>query len=43
MAEVEFDSPKASERFEEPGWLGRDITDDPGYANRMLAERGRPD
>jgi CYTH domain-containing protein len=42
VAEVEFDSPEASERFDEPGWLGPDVTDDPAYANRTLAERGRP-
>ena len=42
VAEVEFDSTEASELFEEPGWLGRDVTDDPAYANRALAERGRP-
>ena len=42
VAEVEFDSREASARFEGPGWLGRDVTDDPAYANRSLAERGRP-
>jgi adenylate cyclase len=43
LAEVEFDSPQASELFDEAAWLGRDVTDDPNYANRTLAERGRPD
>ncbi len=43
VAEVEFDSPLASEAFDEPDWLGREVTDDPAYANRSLAERGRPD
>jgi adenylate cyclase len=43
VAEVEFDSLQASEAFDEPEWLGRDVTDDPAYANRTLAERGRPD
>lgn len=42
VAEVEFDSVEASERFEPPGWLERDVTDDPAYSNRALAERGRP-
>jgi adenylate cyclase len=42
VAEVEFDSRQASELFQEPEWLGRDVTDDPAYANRTLAERGRP-
>lgn len=40
MAEVEFDSPQASELFDEPEWLGREVTDDPSYGNRTLAERG---
>jgi adenylate cyclase len=43
VAEVEFDSLRASERVEQAEWLGRDVTDDPAYANRSLAERGRPD
>jgi CYTH domain-containing protein len=43
VAEVEFDSLQASEAFKEAEWLGRDVTDDPAYANRTLAERGRPD
>jgi adenylate cyclase len=42
VAEVEFDSTQASELFEDPGWLGRHVTDDPAYANRTLAERGLP-
>jgi adenylate cyclase len=42
VAEVEFDSRQASELFEEAEWLGRDVTDDPAYGNRTLAERGRP-
>jgi adenylate cyclase len=43
VAEVEFDSSQASAVFEKAEWLGRDVTDDPAYSNRMLAERGRPD
>jgi adenylate cyclase len=43
VAEVEFDSPEASELFVGPGWLGRDVTEDPAFGNRTLAERGRPD
>jgi CYTH domain-containing protein len=43
VAEVEFDSLQASEAFKEAEWLGRDVTDDPAYANRTLAGRGRPD
>jgi adenylate cyclase len=39
LAEVEFDSVEASERFDPPGWLERDVTGDPAYSNRALAER----
>src|SRR6185437_12757190 len=39
VAEVEFDSREASELFEGPDWLGREVTDDPAYSNRTLAER----
>jgi adenylate cyclase len=42
VAEVEFDSTQASELFEKADWLGPDVTDDPAYTNRTLAERGRP-
>jgi adenylate cyclase len=43
VAEVEFDTREASEGFEPPDWLGREVTDDASYGNRRLAERGRPD
>jgi adenylate cyclase len=42
LAEVEFDAKEASEGFEPPDWLGREVTDDASYGNRSLAERGRP-
>jgi CYTH domain-containing protein len=42
LAEVEFDTREASERFEPPDWLGREVTDDASYGNRSLAECGRP-
>jgi CYTH domain-containing protein len=42
VAEVEFDSAQASELFEEAEWLGREVTEDPDYANLALAEHGRP-
>jgi adenylate cyclase len=42
VAEVEFDSTDASERFEGPDWFGREVTGDPAYSNRSLAERGLP-
>lgn len=42
VAEVEFASVARSEAFEPPGWLDREVTDDPRYKNRSLAERGLP-
>jgi CYTH domain-containing protein len=39
-AEVEFPSEAASEAFDPPGWLGREVTGDPRYANRALAVSG---
>jgi CYTH domain-containing protein len=41
-AEVEFPSEAASDAFEPPAWLGREITGDARYANQSLATRGRP-
>ena len=41
-AEVEFGSRDAAERFAPPGWLGREVTDDPAYKNRRLAVDGIP-
>jgi CYTH domain-containing protein len=41
-AEIEFDSEAASERFEPPSWLGREVTGDKRYANQSLALDGRP-
>jgi adenylate cyclase len=43
VAEVEFASVEASERFEAPEWLGREVTGDARYGNQSLALRGRPD
>jgi adenylate cyclase len=42
-AEVEFDSAAAAAAFTAPGWLGRDVTDDPRYKNKRLAVDGLPD
>jgi CYTH domain-containing protein len=42
LAEVEFDSVEASDRFDPPGWLERDVTGNPAYSNRALAERSGP-
>jgi len=42
VVEIEFGSPEASERFAPPGWMGRELTGDPRYANQSLALAGRP-
>jgi adenylate cyclase len=42
VAEIEFDSEDDAERFEPPGWLGRELTGDERYSNAALAERGMP-
>jgi CYTH domain-containing protein len=41
-AEVEFDSQAAAAAFEPPPWLGRDVTNEPGYKNKRLALDGLP-
>ena len=40
-AEIEFPSAEASEAFEPPAWLGREVTGDGDYANQALALKGR--
>ena len=40
-AEVEFPSLEASEAFDPPAWLGREVTGDRRYANQALALEGR--
>jgi len=42
-AEVEFDSRDAAAAFTAPPWLGREITDEPGYKNQRLAVDGLPE
>ncbi len=42
LAEVEFDSERASEAFRPPEWLGDEVTGDGRYANESLALRGAP-
>jgi adenylate cyclase len=42
VAEIEFDSEEAAERFEAPDWLDRELTGDERYSNAALAERGLP-
>jgi adenylate cyclase len=42
VAEVEFDSEDAAERFSGPDWLGPEVTDDERYKNRRLACEGAP-
>ena len=41
-AEVEFESEAASEQFAAPEWLGREVTGDKRYANKLLAVDGLP-
>jgi adenylate cyclase len=41
-AEVEFESEAAAAAFTPPPWLGRDVTDEPGYKNQRLAVHGLP-
>lgn len=43
IAEVEFDSPEASDTFEPPAWFDREVTDDGRYSNASLALHGLPD
>jgi CYTH domain-containing protein len=40
--EVEFPDAQTALAFAAPDWLGRDVTDDPRYANRTLAVEGIP-
>jgi CYTH domain-containing protein len=42
IAEVEFPTRGAAERFAAPAWLGREVTDDDAYKNRRLAVDGLP-
>ncbi len=41
-AEIEFGSEADAGRFQPPGWLGREVTEDPAYKNRRLATDGLP-
>jgi adenylate cyclase len=40
LAEVELDS--AEQQVDLPGWVGREVTDDPRYLNASLAKDGLP-
>jgi adenylate cyclase len=40
VAEIEFGSIAASERFRAPSWLGTEVTGDDRWANRSLALAG---
>jgi adenylate cyclase len=40
-AEIEFPSVEASDAFEPPAWLAREVTGDASYANQALALTGR--
>jgi CYTH domain-containing protein len=39
---VEFASEEEAAAFRPPGWFGPEVTDDPRYRNRSLAEADRP-
>jgi adenylate cyclase len=41
-AEIEFPSLEASEAFDPPAWLGREVTGDRRFAAQSLALNGRP-
>ncbi len=41
VAEVEFESEEASDAFQPPEWLGEELTGNPDYSNRALAELSR--
>jgi CYTH domain-containing protein len=42
VAEVEFQSTAAAQRFTPPDWFVREVTDDDAYKNRRLAVDGLP-
>jgi adenylate cyclase len=42
VAEVEFDTEDAADRFEPPQWFGPEVTGDERYLNERLATSGRP-
>ena len=37
VAEVEFDDEESAAKFQQPEWLGDDVTGDPRYSNQLLA------
>jgi len=41
-AEIEFPDEASAQAFDAPDWLGRDVTDDARYGNRVLAVDGIP-
>ena len=42
VAEVEFNSVDESGHFNPPSWFGKEVTDNPGYKNKSLAQYGKP-
>jgi len=42
VAEVEFADEQSARAFTPPAWFGRELTGEPGYANRALACDGLP-
>jgi adenylate cyclase len=43
VAEVEFPSEDASENFDAPDWVGREVTGEREFDNECLAQEGLPD
>ncbi len=43
VAEVEFPSAAAAQRFRPPDWFGREVTEDEAYKNQRLATAGLPE
>jgi CYTH domain-containing protein len=43
LVEVEFADEDAARAFAPPDWFGREVTDDPAYANARLATEGAPE
>ncbi len=43
LVEVEFASTTGAEAFVPPAWFGGEITEDPRYGNKWMAEHGLPD
>lgn len=43
LVEVEFGDVEIAQAFDPPSWFGTEVTDDPRFTNRALAQHGWPD